>query len=41
MDGKDPVGGKWNFDHDNRKALDRRDPSRPTWPVDAITEEGF
>jgi len=19
MDGKDPVGGKWNFDHDNRK----------------------
>ena len=42
MDGKDPVGGKWNFDHDNRKALDCREtPSRPTWPVDAITEEVF
>ena len=37
-----PVGGEWNFDHDNRKALDRREtPSRPTWPVDAITEEVF
>ena len=21
MDGKNPVGGQWNFDHDNRKAL--------------------
>ena len=40
MDGKDPVGGQWNFDHDNRKALDQREtPSPPTWPVDAITEE--
>ena len=22
MEGKEPVGGQWNFDHDNRKALD-------------------
>ena len=21
MDGDDPAGGQWNFDHDNRKAL--------------------
>ena len=40
MDGKDPAGGQWNFDHDNRKALDQREPPNPpTWPVDAITEE--
>ena len=39
MDGSDPVGGQWNFDHDNRKALDQRaTPNPPQWPLDSITE---
>ena len=39
MDGGDPVGGQWNFDHDNRKALDQRaTPNPPQWPLDSITE---
>ena len=31
MDGDEPVGGQWNFDHDNRKSLpkDVRPPKRP------------
>ena len=40
MEGKEPVGGQWNFDHDNRKALDQRQtPNPPSWPLDAITKE--
>ena len=40
MEGKEPVGGQWNFDHDNRKALDQRaTPNPPSWPLDAITKE--
>ncbi len=40
MEGKEPVGGQWNFDRDNRKALDQRPtPNPPSWPLDAITKE--
>ncbi len=41
MDGDDPVGGQWNFDHDNRKAA-ARDlvMPAPLWfTPDAITDE--
>jgi deoxyribodipyrimidine photolyase-related protein len=43
MDGDDPVGGQWNFDHDNRKAAagDMLMP-QPLWfDVDAITEDAL
>jgi deoxyribodipyrimidine photolyase-related protein len=38
-DGK-PVGGQWNFDHDNRKRLpdDHRPPSPLTFKPDSITQ---
>lgn len=41
MDGDTPVGGQWNFDPDNRKALPRgtRVPERRRFPPDAITRE--
>ena len=40
MEGKNPVGGQWNFDHDNRKALDQRQtPEPPSWPLDPITRD--
>ena len=40
MEGKQPVGGQWNFDHDNRKALDHRQtPDPPSWPLDATTKD--
>jgi len=40
MEGKNPIGGQWNFDHDNRKALDNRQtPTPPSWPLDPMTEE--
>ena len=40
MEGKDPVGGQWNYDHDNRKALDQRQtPNPPSWPMDSITRD--
>ena len=40
MEGADPIGGQWNFDHDNRKALDQRStPNPPTWPIDSITND--
>ena len=40
MDGDEPCGGQWNFDHDNRKKFSGGDlPEPPTWPQDAITEE--
>ncbi len=37
----EPVGGQWNFDHDNRKALPRghRPPERPGFEPTAITSE--
>jgi deoxyribodipyrimidine photolyase-related protein len=41
MDGDDPAGGQWNFDHDNRKALPRdvTPPRRLRFAPDAITRE--
>jgi deoxyribodipyrimidine photolyase-related protein len=41
MDGDEPVGGQWNFDHDNRKRLPKglRVPDRRRFAPDAITQE--
>lgn len=37
----EPIGGQWNFDHDNRKKLPRGHlpPERPGFAPDAITSE--
>ena len=37
MDGDEPVGGQWNFDHDNREPppkSERLDLAAPWWPVE-------
>jgi deoxyribodipyrimidine photolyase-related protein len=41
MDGEEPVGGQWNFDHDNRKPLpaDLAAPQRQRFAPDALTRE--
>jgi deoxyribodipyrimidine photolyase-related protein len=41
MDGAQPTGGQWNFDHDNRKAAkpDLLRPKPPRFAPDAITTE--
>ena len=40
MDGAEPAGGQWNFDHDNRKKFTGGAlPAPMTWPEDAITTE--
>ncbi len=41
MEGDDPAGGQWNFDHDNRKALpkDVRPPKRLRFEPDEVTRE--
>jgi deoxyribodipyrimidine photolyase-related protein len=41
MEGKDPVGGQWNFDKDNRKKLpdDLKIPKLRTFEPDEITRE--
>ncbi len=41
MEGDQPAGGQWNFDHDNRKPAkpDLFRPRPPRFPPDAITEE--
>ncbi len=41
MDGAKPVGGKWNFDHDNRKTPPRglNYPLPPRFQPDAITQD--
>jgi deoxyribodipyrimidine photolyase-related protein len=41
MDGEQPVGGQWNFDHDNRKALprDAKPPKHRRFAPDAITTD--
>jgi deoxyribodipyrimidine photolyase-related protein len=41
MDGDLPVGGKWNYDPENRKPAkgDRSFPEPPKFPPDAITRE--
>ncbi|WP_444462855.1 cryptochrome/photolyase family protein [Rhodobacter capsulatus] len=41
MEGAKPLGGKWNYDAENRKALPRghRAPKRRRFPPDAVTAE--
>jgi deoxyribodipyrimidine photolyase-related protein len=43
MDGKDPVGGRWNFDADNRESFGKTGPQSVPSPTrfapDAITQE--
>jgi len=43
MDGEKPVGGKWNYDADNRKGFGRAGPPdvprTPTFKTDTITRE--
>ena len=41
MEGDEPAGGQWNFDHDNRKPLpkDVAPPKRRRFEPDAITRE--
>jgi deoxyribodipyrimidine photolyase-related protein len=41
MDGDEPAGGQWNFDHDNRKRLPKglAVPTRTRFAPDAITQE--
>ena len=41
MEGEHPVGGKWNFDAENRKKLSGQEtiPERLRFPPDAITNE--
>ena len=41
MEGDEPAGGQWNFDHDNRKRLPRglSPPPRRRFPPDATTWE--
>ena len=41
MDGAQPTGGQWNFDHDNRKAAkpDLLRPRPPRFAPDAVTTE--
>ncbi|TXN02644.1 cryptochrome/photolyase family protein [Methylobacterium sp. WL103] len=43
MDGKEPVGGQWNFDADNRKKLPKNHavPNRLRFAPDATTREVF
>ena len=40
MDGEEPAGGQWNFDHDNRKRLPKSlvPPPRFLPPADAVTQ---
>ncbi len=43
MDGKEPAGGQWNFDADNRQAFGKAGPqalpASPTFAPDAITQD--
>jgi deoxyribodipyrimidine photolyase-related protein len=41
MQGDEPAGGRWNFDHDNRKSLPRdvMPPPRQRFTPDSITQE--
>jgi deoxyribodipyrimidine photolyase-related protein len=41
MEGGEPVGGRWNFDAENRKALPKtvRPPKIPAFPPDGITRD--
>ncbi|MDD9731854.1 cryptochrome/photolyase family protein [Mameliella sp. AT18] len=40
MEGDDPAGGQWNFDHDNRKPAPDAVTHRPIWfEPDAVTQD--
>lgn len=41
MEGREPAGGRWNFDHDNRRRLPpgHAVPERRRFPPDAVTRE--
>ena len=41
MEGDEPAGGQWNFDHDNRKSLPKgaKPPKRDRFTPDAMTRE--
>lgn len=43
MDGEEPVGGRWNFDAENRKKLPKgmAPPGRKRFPPDAVTREAM
>ncbi len=43
MDGEEPAGGQWNFDHDNRKRLPKSlvPPPRFLPPADAVTQDAI
>jgi deoxyribodipyrimidine photolyase-related protein len=45
MQGSQPVGGDWNYDHENRKAFGKQGPQAipptPVFEIDAITHEVF
>jgi deoxyribodipyrimidine photolyase-related protein len=43
MDGDEPVGGRWNFDAENRKKLPKgvTPPGRKRFPPDAVTQEAM
>ncbi|PQO42366.1 cryptochrome/photolyase family protein [Blastopirellula marina] len=39
MEGNQPTGGKWNFDHDNRKPLPKKGPGRIGRPTSFSSDE--
>lgn len=45
MQGSQPIGGDWNYDHENRKAFGKQGPQSvppaPAFEIDAITHEVF
>jgi len=45
MDGDDPIGGRWNYDTENRGAFDKKGPQNvpvpPIFAIDAITKSAI
>jgi deoxyribodipyrimidine photolyase-related protein len=43
MDGREPVGGQWNYDKENRRKLPKglKPPARVRIPPDAVTQEAI
>jgi deoxyribodipyrimidine photolyase-related protein len=39
QDDGEPVGGRWNYDHDNRESFPRQGPSVPTGPLEVKPDE--